>query len=206
MAQKQHVAYYRKVLLRKHMLRRWAKAGDVYVPFIGDGDLAVDCYKDRYILGADLDPARVAVASDRGLNAIVKEADCDYWPFRGHKATFAVADFDAYTYPYHSFRAFWANADKKDRLVLFFTDTVKQAIKRMGQIHEPDGSKPPVLPDVATDLSRARTWHYNFWFSKHILPWFEEYVVKDGWIMLDYVRYLRQDTVYWGAAIEKSQR
>ncbi len=41
-----------------------AEVGDgaAYVPFIGDGDIAVACYPERTIYGIDLDPARVAVA------------------------------------------------------------------------------------------------------------------------------------------------
>lgn len=197
MSGKQHVDLHRKLLLRKRLLR-FAQPGAVYVPFIGDGDLAVQLYSDRSVLGADIDPQRVAIASQR-LSGRVITADCNAWPFPGDSTRFAVADFDAYTYPYASFRSFWNRAEREEIMVLFFTDTVKQAIKRMGQIHEPDGSKPDLLPDVVSG-SRERSWHYNFWFSKHIWPWFVPYVKP--YRVLDKMLYQRQDTVYWGVALE----
>ena len=51
--QRQHVDMYRKVLLRRRLLRK-AVDGAVYVPFIGNGYLAVELYQDRRIYGADL--------------------------------------------------------------------------------------------------------------------------------------------------------
>lgn len=181
----------------------WPARGAVYVPFIGDGDVAVELYSDRKVFGADLDEERVKVARSRmagyGWPATVITADCDQWPFYGEKTKFAVADFDAYTYPYHSFRAFWAMSKKQDLMIVFFTDTVKQAIKRGGHVHHPDGSMTelPALP------SRKRSAVYNSWFSKHLWPWFEAYVTP--YRVLDRIRYLRQDTVYWGAVIQRDR-
>ena len=60
----QHVDLYRKLLLRRHLLR-WASDGAAYVPFIGDGDIAAQLYGERTIYGADLDPERVEVARGR---------------------------------------------------------------------------------------------------------------------------------------------
>jgi len=196
--QKQHVELYRKVLLRRRLLRSWDGGGAAYVPFIGDGDIAVEVYPDRKVFGADIDAERVEVASGR-LRGEIIVADCDQWPFPGETARFGVADFDAYTYPYHSFRAFWACARKQDLLLVFFTDTVKQAVKRSGNVHNPDGStyELPALP------SRRRSEVYNSWFSKHIWPWFESYV--SPYRVLDRMRYLRQDTVYWGAVLQRDR-
>jgi hypothetical protein len=193
---KQHADFHRKIMMRRKMLRDWATDGPAYVPFIGDGDIAAELYADRKVFGADIDSARVAVASGRLVGRIIV-ADCDQWPFVGERARFAVADFDAYTYPYHSFRAFWGQAKKQDPVVVFFTDTVKQAVKRSGHVHLPDGSsyELPPLPD------RRRSDVYNKWFVQHLWPWFESYVRP--YKVLDRFRYLRQDTVYWGAAIER---
>jgi len=198
MAQKQHVQIERKLHQRRRLLREWATPGAVYVPFIGDGDIAEEIYADRRIFGADIDPARVEEASSR-LHGRIIVADCDQWPFPGEQTPFAVADFDAYTYPYHSFRAFWCSAKKQDLMVLFFTDTVKQAVKRSGHVHNPDGStyELPALP------SRRRSEVYNSWFSRHIWPWFETYI--QPYRVLDRHRYLRQDTVYWGAVIRRER-
>jgi hypothetical protein len=196
MPQYQHVDLHRKILMRQRLLRAWEVRGAAYVPFIGDGDLAAQLYADRVVYGADIDAARVEVAAARVAGRIIV-ADCDQWPFYGEKARFGVADFDAYTYPYHSFRAFWAMARKQDVLVVFFTDTVKQAVKRGGHVHHPDGSMTelPPLP------SRRRSAVYNSWFSRYLWPWFEAYIPP--YRVLDRMRYLRQDTVYWGAVLQR---
>lgn len=53
--QKQHVDLYRKVLLRRKLLAL-AVEGAAYVPFIGDGDIALELYAGKHqIFGADLD-------------------------------------------------------------------------------------------------------------------------------------------------------
>ena len=184
--------------MRRRLLRLWAIDGAVYVPFIGDGDIAAEVYTDRRVFGADIDSERVFAASDRVAGRIIV-ADCDSWPFPDVRLPFAVADFDAYTYPYHSFRSFWAAARKTDLLVVFFTDTVKQAVKRSGHVHHPDGSSYdlPALP------SRKRSVVYNSWYSKHLWPWFETYV--QPYRVLDRMRYLRQDTVYWGAVLQRER-
>ena len=72
----------------------------------------------------------MATAAGR-LNGTIIAADCDGWPFAGHTIAtpFAVADFDAYAYPYASFRAWWeSDAPRADRLVVFFTDAQRQSV------------------------------------------------------------------------------
>jgi hypothetical protein len=61
---KQHVDLHRKLALRRALLRG-CPAGAVYVPFIGDGDIAAELYADRMVYGADLDPNRSATARAR---------------------------------------------------------------------------------------------------------------------------------------------
>lgn len=187
--------------MRRRLLRCWPTSGAAYVPFIGDGDVAAELYTDFKIFGADLDSQRVDIASSR-LGGQIIVADCDSWPFPSVRTRFALADFDAYTYPYHSFRAFWCSARKADQLTVFFTDTVKQGIKRTGLVHLPDGSRYelPPLPD------RRRSAVYNAWFSRHLWPWFERYVRP--YRVLDRMRYSRQDTCYWGAVLryEREER
>lgn len=55
------------------------------MPFIGDGDIAVELYTDRVIYGADLDPARIATCTrrlrDLNCSGFLATADCDSWPF-----------------------------------------------------------------------------------------------------------------------------
>lgn len=102
--------------------------GIAYVPYIGDGDLAVELYSSYKVYGADLDPMRVKTASSRLSGSNIKVYDCDLWPFHGVSDEFTLADFDAYNMPYNSFKAWWNNTTKADQLTLFFTDGVRQAI------------------------------------------------------------------------------
>lgn len=184
---------YRKVLLRKHMLRH-AVDGPAYVPFIGDGDIAVDCYRDRTIYGADLDPVRVATAQDR-LTGDIRVADCDSWPFPGVGDRFAIADFDAYVDPYVSFRSFWSMANHHDRLVLFFTDGRRQGLERSGSWTKPDGTKVKLRPGPEKQAV------FNFYLGKHVFPWFDDFIKP--WRVIHRMRYLRSMMLYWGVAIER---
>jgi len=123
--QKQHTQTgAHKVRLRKTLLPLIGD-GAAYVPFIGDGDIAVECYSDRLIYGVDIDPDRVVTASERLPNASVIVGDCEEgWPL-GSLADgrlFAVCDSDAYSYPYGAIRAFLSNAKLANRLAIFATD------------------------------------------------------------------------------------
>lgn len=191
----QHVQLYRKSLLRKRLLR-YATPGAAYVPFIGDGDLAAEHYLDRTVLGADLDSARVAFASSR-LRGDIRVADCDSWPFPDVDLEISVADFDAYAEPYRSFRSFWGNAEKADRLVLFFTDGHKQGLMRTGHWHLPDGSK----RYLNGPAEKRPVFH--FYFAQHVWPWFVDFIEQDGYHVMDRMRYLRGMMLYWGAVVER---
>lgn len=198
--QKQHVQEHRKYLLRKRLLR-WAAPGAAYVPFCGDGDLALELYGDRQVYAADLDPKRVRNATARlPLSAQVVEADVEEWPFPGLNDPIAVADFDAYANPYTAFRAFWAEAPLGDRLVLFFTDGLPQAAirttvprwtKLTGQVEMIDNA----------DITRKRQVFHHY-FAKCVWPLFVDYI-GDGWRVVDRMRYRRASMLYWGAAIER---
>lgn len=186
---------FRKVLLRRHLLR-WAVPGAAFVPFIGDGDIAYELYRDRTVYGADLDPARVATAQGR-LNGDIRVADCDSWPFPGLTDEIAVADFDAYVEPYVGFRSFWKEAPKKDRLVLFFTDGRRQGLLRSGSWTKPDGSK------VLLKSRVAKSTVANNYLAGHVWPWVDDFVARDGYRVLDRWRYQRSLMIYWGMAIER---
>jgi hypothetical protein len=198
-SQKQHVELYRKVLLRKRLLR-WAVDGPVYVPFIGDGDLAAELYGDRRVFGADLVPQRIRNAKAQlPLDSVIVEHDCDFWPFPGVKDKFAVADFDAFANPYPAFHAFWDNAQTHKRLVLFFTDGLKQAVIRTtvprhtrfdGQVEHIDNA----------DTNRKRQIFHSY-FAKYLWPYFELHVRP--WRVVDRMRYTRGSMLYWGAVIER---
>jgi hypothetical protein len=191
---KQHAELHRKVLLRRHLLRRWATSGAAYVPFIGDGDIALELYADRFILGADIDPKRVATASSR-VSGDIRIADCDSWPFPDSDKRVSVADFDAYSDPYTSFRSFWPRAHKADRLVVIFTDGLKQGIERSGHWRKPDGTYHDF--DMTTKDWRPA---FHFYLVKHVWPWFEDFIAP--YHVTERMRYLRGLMTYWGAAIE----
>lgn len=202
---KQHADLFRKVALRKRLLR-WATDGGAYVPFIGDGDLAVELYGDRHVLGADIDPERVAVAASRLPGADLRVEDCDPWIFPGLKnPKIAVADFDAYAYPYTSFRSFFKNAPLAPRLCVFFTDGQGLNVSFKGRWRTPDGVErraTGMIPGKAAgDLNERRsTW--AFWFNQTVWPWFVDYI-GPKWRVLDRFRYTRGTTMlYWGAVIE----
>ena len=108
MTQKQHVDIQRKIKLRQQLLEKAGTLpGACYIPFIGEGDIAVALYSDKKIYGADIDPAMVKKAQKLLPNSEIIEADCDQFPFNKKTATFNLADFNAYSYPYYSFRSFF---------------------------------------------------------------------------------------------------
>jgi len=192
--QAQHVEMHRKILLRRDLLVR-ALPGAVYVPFIGDGDIAAQVYADRMVYGADLDPARVATCRARlDGGADVRVADCNGWPFAGCGATFAVADFDAYAYPYDSFRSFFlSDTQKADRLVVFFTDGERQAVNRSGNFRTPDGE------DHHITAVKEKRPYFNFWLQKYCLPWLKEAAAP--YRVVTHRGYLRDTMLYWGAVL-----
>jgi hypothetical protein len=196
--QKQHLDLHRKLMLRRALLEQAAE-GAVYLPFCGDGDIAAEVYADRELFAADIDPARIATFSERFPKATTRALDCDSWPFQDLTLSpLAIADFDAYSYPYHAFRAFWQHAPKARRLVLFFTDGERQAIKRTGHFTDLVGKKQHI-----TDLSEKRARFNNYW-SAWVKPWFEEAIKPYRVVALQH--YLRRDMLYWGAVIERNGR
>jgi hypothetical protein len=191
---KQHVQMFRKIALRKKLLPKTPVT--IYVPFLGDGDIAVELYLKNKIYGADHDAARIQMARDRlPKDAILKVSDCDIWPFPGSIYVFDAADFDSYSEPYNSFKSFWQNANKADKLTLFFTDGHPRGILRKGNWTKPDGT-------YVRDLTlKEKRRIYNFYFKKHILPWFEEYIKP--YKIVKKSLYTRHQMLYWGAIIRK---
>ena len=196
--QKQHMDYHRKIALRKNLIEKVGKMkGACYVPFCGDGDLAVDLYLalKKPIYGADLDGDRVKTAQARLPDAEILQADCDAFPFRGRDIKYSLADFDPYAYPYKAFREFWKQAELTSPCVLYFTDGEKQAVIRSGHWTAPNGKK------VFTKGVDARRVIFNKYWVNTILPWFTEFIKP--WQIIETSKYLRRDMLYWGAIIEK---
>ena len=212
MTQKQHVEFYRKIMLRRRLLKG-SPPGPAYVPFIGDGDLAVVLYGDRDIYGVDLDANRVAAAAYKldgnpviqghwpGHHHVIIQGDADVWQFGPgpHQWSglhgFAVGDFDAYSYPYAAFRAFWQDAPKASRLTVFFTDAQKQTLFLNGVYQHPSGEKITV-----SEAPNSKRRIMAFYWKQTILAGFKDYV--EPWKVVKTDFYLRGMMLYWGAIVE----
>ena len=184
------------MLLRRRLLRA-ATAGAAYVPFIGDGDLAVELYADRAIYGADLDAARVATARSRLPSATIEVADCDGWPFDGLEEPIAVADFDSYAYPYDGLRAFWSAARPAQTVVLFGTDGQMVYFPRSGNYRRPSGESATV-PDL-----NARRRVFNFYFPRHVVPYLIDLAARHGYEVIRKAFYRRSAMLYWGVVVRR---
>lgn len=212
----QHQQYERKILLRKHLLKRLDNVeGTAYVPFIGDADIAHDLYTkpqkrftpDLKIWGADIDQQRVQTAQNRldKKHRIIK-ADCNQYPFnRVPENGFKVADFDAYNYPYQSFNAWWNRcADHQpDQFMAIFTDGQTRAINAHGKYRHPDN------PDTYTELNglkqkRKTTSRY---FPRILKPWLEQKLEDKGYTLKKKAFYKRgPNMIYWGAIAWRTSR
>ncbi len=193
--QKQHVELHRKLMLRRQLLKLH-KPERIYVPFIGDGDIAAELYKGMEVYGADIDPERVRTASSRFPDCTIVPADCNRFPFGDKDVIFDGADFDAYSDPYEAFRSFWQSAKKADRLILFFTDGHKQGIIRSGTFITPDGEH----RKLADNTEKREV--FNFYFPRTILPWFARYI--EPYKIVKNAFYLRGMMLYWGAVIDRN--
>ncbi len=200
---KQHEQYYRKIGLRRRLLEKMGP-GAVYVPFIGDGDIAADLYTDREIWGADIDQGRINKATDRlterSERTRLRACDCNCWPFaREDTPIFTIADFDPYNNPYASFRAFWKEAPKASRMALFFTDGLKQEMLRAFIQRHPDGSVIKFLNRTA--MRRV----HNTYEVKVIKPWLASYI--NPYIIKVFTHYRRGPNVlHWGVIVEKVEK
>ena len=194
---KQHVDIQRKIKLRQMLIEKAGRLpGACYIPFIGEGDIAAALYSDKKIYGADTNKAMVKTAQDRLPNAEIIVADCDVYPFKKDIATFSLADFDSYSYPYDSFRSFFEGAKTGSQCVLIFTDGQRQAIIHTGHYRTPDGEKHSLKK--ITEKREA----YNFYFNKTVIPWFKAYI--EPWKVIYITKYLRgPNQMYWGAIIAK---
>lgn len=198
--QKQHVDPHRKIGLRNRLIKAAGQlpAGAIYVPFCGDGDLAVDCYLPlgREIFACDLDVERVKTCRSRLPGHEVVEADADSFPFAGQQRRYAIADFDSYSYPYAAFRSWWDAGLATSPCVVFFTDGQCQPMMRTGAYTSFAGEK--VTPDGLADQRAA----YNAYFTSIVLAALEEHVKP--WRIVTTEKYLRGAwMLYWGAILAR---
>ena len=195
--QKQHVNIQRKLKLRAALIEKAGNPqGACYVPFIGEGDIAAELYAGKKIFGADIDGAMVKTAKAKLPDAHIIKADCDPFPFNKKTATFTLADFDAYSYPYDSFRNFFRGAKIGSQCILIFTDGQRQAIIHTGHYRMPDGEK----HHLKTKTEKREV--YNFYYARVIMPWFKEYIKP--WKVVWSTKYTRgPNQMYWGAIITR---
>lgn len=163
------------------------------MPFIGDGDIAAELYGNYSIYGADIDNNRVETARSRLKGSDIRIADCNGWAFSDVEEPFSLADLDAYCNPYMAFESFWKNANKTKRVLVFGTDGMRQRISR--------GRVLKVLPSGEETPSSQFRAVYNFWWSKHALPFLAE-TIKPSRI-IKALKYQRgQGMLCWGIVIE----
>jgi hypothetical protein len=193
----QHVDLHRKILLRRDLLAS-ASEGAFYVPFIGDGDIAVELYSGRTIYGADLDPERVATAAKRLPGSTVRVFDCDAWPFPDVEEPFALADLDSYSNPYKALVSFWQNAKLADRVVIFGTD---------GMLNANRDSRTRILvplprSGVKEGTLSQRRHQRSTWWVETVLPFLEKTLAS--YRISQQMHYLRYDMLYWGVVVERT--
>jgi hypothetical protein len=184
---------HRKVLLRRNLLKDTPPA-IAYVPFIGDGDLAVELYAGWKIYGADIFEKRVETASKRLPEAQIVEADCDKsFPFAAVEEEFSMADFDAYANPYKALVQFWKGAQKAPRLILFGTDGLRQGIAR--------NKRPIQLPTAGVDKSQKWREQHNKWWAGYVFPFIAQTVAP--YRIVREFHYLRKSMLYWGVEVSR---
>lgn len=196
MSQKQHVDFYKKVLLRKKLLKAFeSETRTVYVPYCGDLDLALELYTDYTIAAMDFDENRVFTAESRlsqfKPGSKVSQGDVEAsWPWGN--PSIDIADFDAYNNPYKAFKLFWDNTIKPSKLLLFFTDGQRQGIIRSGVL---EGRKIETLAERRKLL--------NMYLKIHALPKVKSIIGKE-WEIVKKSFYLRGWMLYWGVILVRN--
>jgi hypothetical protein len=202
----QHVDLFRKVQLRKLLLRALGPpTGAIYVPFCGDGDLAVDLdYAGTFgdVLAADLDPERTATFARRIPGSLTRTGDCDTaYPFADVDGLppLAAGDFDAYSHPYRSFAAAWESATWADRALVLFTDAQKMTLFLHSWYTGPDGNR----VDLTNAPMNGKRAALNFYIPRVLDPWLRDTIAARGYRVIRRALYRRGMMVYWGAVIER---
>lgn len=200
---KQHgdFVFWRKVRQRRRMLSD-LPPGAAYVPFIGDGDLAVECYPDRQIYGADLDEERVAVAKRRLPRAKILTYDCDSgFPFASESGVgYALCDSDAWARPYDAIQHFWQSAPLCDEVVIFGTSGEFTFASTRGYVKQPDGSK-------FERPSKKFSWtvYRRRYFRGVLLPYLRDIFSGRSYVIKRSVKFDVRGMIYWGVRTSKNE-
>jgi hypothetical protein len=203
---KQHRLLHRKVLIRRQLA---AIAGDppgaAYVPFCGDGDLALACWADRPLWAADLDPKRTALFTERFPDARVVTGNCDRWPFPDVPTdTFAVLDLDAWAWPYDAWRAATSTLRLADTFIAVFCDTQMQTCVRVGHWRDPDGTVRTEQVEGTMTPNRVASKIGATWWPRTLRPWIQGEADRLGYTVGG-LRMAKVDrTLHWGAVLTRT--
>lgn len=195
-----------------------AGAGGVYLSCCGDGSAAA-AYPGRSIFGADPESRAIAEAKRRYPEGEWRAGNCDEWPWRipleaelvlGRTPRprtiartalqippFAIGEFDHPHYPYDSFRSWWAEAPRMERLVLLFADRQPGRVPK-GEWREPDGT-------IRSSSSQAvqRTTSAS-WLTAVCRPWMEGFAKREGWRICRLSGFPSGGALHWGAVLQKA--
>lgn len=192
---KQSTEIERKLRLR-HDLMEFAAEGAVYVPYIGEADIASQLWADRMIYGCDLEQKFLDVARTRLSNADLRVANAERYPFTDISEAITIADFDAYGNPYLALQSFWqAIPDHPQRMVIFGTDGLRSHFRGNALLVLPEGTKKP------TDLGTARE-QYNYYWPRYIVPLLKRIVAP--YTVIEQRHYFNKAIVYWGIVIDSN--
>jgi len=173
-------------------------AGAAYVPFIGDGDLAVECYSAREIYGVDIDSARVETARRRLPGARIREADVDDLTHFPVDLRFALCDSDAYSQPYTAIEGWLRRARLCDDIAVFGTSGEMSIRLAVGDpIREPDGRMRKV-PRGWGPVYRARYW------KAVLLPYMDFLLEGRGFTRTREKKMWVANMLYWGLRAERN--
>ena len=187
--QKQHVDLYKKLLLRKQLLRH-AVDGACFVPYCGDGDIASKVYSGRKCVGVDIDEKKIAHAKQTMPDNEWYVGDVEKWDKRWGTHRYCIADFDAYNDPYKAFKIFWQNATTTQQVVLLFTDGLRQSIIRSRIFR---GHK------IASLNEQRKMYNMYFPIALRIVT-----DIMHGTDILKKTFYLRYHMLYWGIVIKRN--
>jgi len=188
--------FHRKRILRQELTAKVGSVDTVYAPFIGDGRLVYDLYRERHLYGTEADWKLVNEARALIPYAVIEEGRAEAFDLMD-EGPFDVADFDARMNPYPAFKAFWNDSKKADTMLLVFSDGLRGGIIQSGNLIRPSGTK----KRIADHVERATI--YGLYFEKVIVPWFTKFIKP--YEVVDKLVYMQGTMCYWGAVIEKAE-
>lgn len=173
----------------------FAAEGAVYVPYIGEADIASQLWSDRMIYGCDLEQKFLDVADTRLSNSDLRVANAEHYPFTDISEAITIADFDAYGNPYLALQSFWqAIPDHPQRIVIYGTDGLRTNFRGNATVLLPEGKKQPA------NLVTARE-QYNYYWPRYIIPLLKKLVAPHT--IIKEKHYTNKTMLYWGIVVDR---